>query len=369
LFYDGLNRCIARQINGVVTLLYYNGWHITEEFDGSGSQQARNYYGTAPDEILGMLRGGITYMFQRDVVGTIVRLTNPAGQEVESYTYGPFGIPLQTSGVGNRFMFTGREWLSQVALYDYRNRMYSPMIGRFIQTDATRFRAGDINLNRYCGNGYTYAIDPNGLWQFTLSGGYFGGATVTFGRNGGQWNVSGQIGLAIGASVSYTNKDTGAKPVGALSGFWGNAEVGSGTGLDFATSIVSPTDGMGPDVSTTTLTSTNPLGNSFSLSIDDGLKLDTDTSFSFGASGQLMWGIQRFYGVDSSSTTTSNQVTSSSSSTSSLSSTSDEDSSSSDSGPVDICVADPWRDPVAGGDFESGHYSGSGGQLQNPFSY
>ena len=39
------------------------------------------------------------------------------------------------SAYGNRFMFTGREYLSTIGIYDYRNRMYSPLIGRFLQTD------------------------------------------------------------------------------------------------------------------------------------------------------------------------------------------------------------------------------------------
>lgn len=60
-------------------------------------------------------------------------------------------------------MFTGREWLEKVGLYDYRNRMYSPVLGRFLQTDPIKFRAGDINLYRYVGNRYMYFTDPLGL--------------------------------------------------------------------------------------------------------------------------------------------------------------------------------------------------------------
>lgn len=68
----------------------------------------------------------------------------------------------------NRFLFTGREWLSQLELYDYRNRMYSPDLGRFLQTDPIKFNAGDIDLYRYVFNDPVNATDPTGqgLWSW-----------------------------------------------------------------------------------------------------------------------------------------------------------------------------------------------------------
>jgi len=171
LFYDGLNRCVARQINGVTTVLYYNGWNITEEFDGSGVQQARNYYGAGVDEILAMYRAGSWYYYQRDRLGSIVRLTNAVGQELESYTYGAFGTPNGVSAFGNRFMYTGREWIAPLGLYDYRNRIYSPSLGRFLQTDPIRLEAGDANLYRYVRNSPTNSVDSSGelgiVWVIT----------------------------------------------------------------------------------------------------------------------------------------------------------------------------------------------------------
>jgi RHS repeat-associated protein len=73
--------------------------------------------------------------------------------------------------VDNRFLYTGREWIAQAQLYDYRNRVYSPVIGRFMQIDPIRFNAGDVNMYRYVGNGVTRYIDPTGLDAFPASGG------------------------------------------------------------------------------------------------------------------------------------------------------------------------------------------------------
>jgi RHS repeat-associated protein len=62
----------------------------------------------------------------------------------------------------NRFLYTGREFLKEANLYDYRNRVYSAELGRFLQTDPIRFEAGDGNLYRYVGNNSTRYIDPFG---------------------------------------------------------------------------------------------------------------------------------------------------------------------------------------------------------------
>jgi RHS repeat-associated protein len=90
---------------------------------------------------------------------------------VEKYTYDAFGGPAITDWSGNprtesncnRFMFTGREYLAKLGIYDYRNRAYHPGLGRFLQTDPIRFSGGDSNLFRYCENNPVRWSDPSGL--------------------------------------------------------------------------------------------------------------------------------------------------------------------------------------------------------------
>ena len=102
----------------------------------------------------------------------MTHLTNASGNVVEKYSYDVFGKPtirnargkaISTSAVGNRFLFTGRELIGQIGLYDYRNRFYSADLGRFLQPDPIGFDAGDINLYRYVGNNPINEIDPFGL--------------------------------------------------------------------------------------------------------------------------------------------------------------------------------------------------------------
>jgi RHS repeat-associated protein len=66
----------------------------------------------------------------------------------------------------NRFLHTGREFLKEANLYDYRNRVYSAELGRFLQTDPIRFEAGDGNLYRYVANNPVNLIDPTGEIAF-----------------------------------------------------------------------------------------------------------------------------------------------------------------------------------------------------------
>jgi RHS repeat-associated protein len=55
------------------------------------------------------------------------------------------------------------QWIAPLGLYDYRNRTYSPTLGRFLQTDPIRFDARDANLYRYVSNNPVNWVDPDGL--------------------------------------------------------------------------------------------------------------------------------------------------------------------------------------------------------------
>lgn len=172
--YDGLGRCVKRTINGVPTVFTYDGWNPMLEWDDAGNFQAWNVYGARADEILmrhSTIDGDVLY--HADPHGDVKFLLDWSGNGLEKYTYDAFGGPTVTnwdgsgarnySNYGNRFMFTGREWLPQLGLYDYRNRFYQPELGRFLQTDPIGFAGGDTNLFRYCGGDPVNRADPTGL--------------------------------------------------------------------------------------------------------------------------------------------------------------------------------------------------------------
>jgi RHS repeat-associated protein len=180
--YDPLGRCVKRWVgssglagSNPATYFYYDGWNLVEE-DAGGAAAARLYvHGNRVDEIVADFNyAAPQWRFHHyDARGHCVLLTDASGALIEQYDYDAFGKPYfyNASGVllgngsalGNRFLFTGREWLSDLKLYDYRNRMYQPELGRFMQPDPKHFAAGDYNLYRYCHNDPVNKSDPTGL--------------------------------------------------------------------------------------------------------------------------------------------------------------------------------------------------------------
>jgi RHS repeat-associated protein len=170
--YDGRNRCVTRTINGTARYFTWDNWSLIEERDNSGTLLEKYVHGAVIDEILVRYNGSPIY-YHHDGLGSVTHLTDSAGSIVESYTYDVYGeasffdstsSPQPTSLQGNRFLFTGREWLGDVGLYDYRNRMYSQNLGRFLQTDPIRIGGKDVNLYRYVQNSVANQTDPLGLY-------------------------------------------------------------------------------------------------------------------------------------------------------------------------------------------------------------
>src|SRR5262249_32634415 len=64
-----------------------------------------------------------------------------------------------------RFQYTGQIWLSELGLYHYKARLYSPYLGRFLQTDPVGYEGG-INLYAYVEDDPIDGTDPsgNGMW-------------------------------------------------------------------------------------------------------------------------------------------------------------------------------------------------------------
>ncbi|PZR73710.1 MAG: hypothetical protein DLM73_10150 [Chthoniobacterales bacterium] len=172
--YDGLGRCVKRTIDAETRVFAYDGWKPILEWDVEGNFLAWNIYGLGTDDILLRYDNHFGYLrYHLDRNGNVAFLLDIDGDGIEKYTYDAFGEPTVTdwnganprpySWYGNRFMFTGREYFPELGLYDYRNRFYHPILGRFLQGDPIGFGGGDANLFRYCGGDPVNWSDPSGL--------------------------------------------------------------------------------------------------------------------------------------------------------------------------------------------------------------
>jgi RHS repeat-associated protein len=189
--YDAFHRPVTRTVNGQTRHMVWDGWQLAEERAADNALVARYIHGQGPDEIISRTDAiGATLYYHHDGLGNTLALTDSTGQVVERYSYDAFGKayifdaafnPLPASLQNNRFLFTGREWIAELNHYDYRNRVYSAELGRFLQTDPIRFKAGDLNLYRYCGNDPVNWVDPTG--RFFQAGSVHQGQEIHDGLN------------------------------------------------------------------------------------------------------------------------------------------------------------------------------------------
>lgn len=74
------------------------------------------------------------YLFA-DERGSVSAVTDSLGAVTSSNTYDEYGRPGSTNST-LAFQYTGQVWLPELGMYYYKARIYSPTLGRFMQTDS-----------------------------------------------------------------------------------------------------------------------------------------------------------------------------------------------------------------------------------------
>ena len=176
---DALGRRITVEQGETVTDRYFSSpWQLLEE-SIHGSTVTRHVWSPVYVDAL-VLRDRDTdgngtlderlYPLQ-DANWNVTALVTLAETVVERYSYDPYGQVTVRDGSGAVIAGSAKDWVflhqggEQIAAgdYDFRNRAYSPSLGRWLSNDPIGFEAGDNNWYRYEGSSPGNRVDPEGL--------------------------------------------------------------------------------------------------------------------------------------------------------------------------------------------------------------
>jgi RHS repeat-associated protein len=183
--------------------------------------------------LIAMNTDGASHYFILDALGSVIGLTDGAGNVSAKYSYQPFGETTSSGPMANinPFRFGGGQTDDATGLVKFGTRYYDPAIGRWTQQDPVGHSIADpAQFNRYVyvGNDPINHTDASGYFDIGFSPVGVLGSTLK-GAIGGA--IGGAVGgCVLGALPTAWGGGFGCLP-GALGGLISGAAVGAVGGL------------------------------------------------------------------------------------------------------------------------------------------
>lgn len=173
-------------------------------------------YATYIDEPITMVvpSGGseTLYYYHQAAQFNVIALSDIAGNVIERYAYDAYGkphifdgngLPRAATFYGNPYLFTGRRYDTETALYYFRGRMYDAELGRFSNRDPAEYPDG---YNLYAGYfAMRFGVDPTGRvvgdWEEQAAEQAMQDRLEVQSFDVKRYHAGRRIGIAVGAEV------------------------------------------------------------------------------------------------------------------------------------------------------------------------